>query len=1139
MKLSLAGRWIPCSYSTNHLDLTQTILMTEAQESQSVPENEDEKSAAASEGPLPEGEAEPQPEPWTPERVIEWNAYYDLYVTAATLLLAFIVSCNYVSDSSIFTHLRAGQLINSRTSPLLADEFSYTEASHTWVDLSWLFQWSHSALYNFVYGLVPTDPNDPTANRERADQIAIGALGVVDALTRLLAAWMLLKIRHRGPGLWWSAICVTAALGVIFHPLFGVTMGGIAQISDMSPGTGGQFFLALELLLLFRAFGQGRSRALWALIPLFILWTNWDISFLTGLLVLAATAVGRWLDGGTTDWLISANSESSTPSQSAKAEELEAAPRQAPSASKAFLILGLCAAACLVNPWTYQSYLAAVRPIMQLFQPNSGIQILFRNAGLQQRLGDSWYLLPVFYLVMVALGIASFWLNAARFSWLRFLPFAAVSILWGTLMRYSADFAIVFAAVMALNGQEWYQARFGAEGRLGRMWTIWSTGGRLVTLTLIFLTIAKDITGYHNSLLGNRFGLGYEIDNFPFEAAEFLDRTNEIKGNVLDTSAAQGDLLVWKSFPKRKVYLDSRSGLYPYLLVEEWKKIRKALSEDDVATWKPLLDQYKISTIMIEPIDSPLTYSRLFQSPNWIPFYDDGRIVMLGRSDADPTEVAFFKANRLEPDRVYHVTRPLPASAGPPGQTTWIDSIFQNRTYNRPQMRNESARRWLEMGAVPGQPVLPDPAQCLLAVQDARLALTRSPDDWMAFRRLNEAYRLLMLQETAMLAGIPITPENRTRIGTLTPNPERLMNRFRQRVTALNFAIQTTPPPQSEIDRRELFDLNMQLFQLFAAVNFRDMARDRLRAALDLSQADTFLTPESRAQLTEQLNQLDEMIKQVQDRLDDQQIEAQAGPDQLAMFARQQGAIGEAIKKLAEAERNGVSPMIVKPQLIDLYCSTGQVDKALDLLGVGSVEDPSLGTEPGAAAFRQGLVYMLLGNYLSTDTLWRERSIPRVRFNRTSQLLSAGQLAARGNALLATNSFLTFPATLEQQATWEFELAQCQLEGGLPDIAAEHFTKALTLDPNLPTRPIAVYYLQKMGKAVPPGRDATGAPKPATAGSSGTPTGVAPMPSTPAAPSVPVKPTETPEPAKTKPAPESAKSPDQGKANTKAVPAKP
>ena len=70
-----------------------------------------------------------------------------------------------------------------------------------------------------------------------------------------------------------------------------------------------------------------------------------------------------------------------------------------------------------------------------------------------------------------------------------------VSILWGCLIRYSAEFALVFAAVIALNGQEWYQARFGTQGRLGTRWTLWSTGGRLVTLLLIFAVVGIDITG--------------------------------------------------------------------------------------------------------------------------------------------------------------------------------------------------------------------------------------------------------------------------------------------------------------------------------------------------------------------------------------------------------------------------------------------------------------------------------------------------------------------------------------------------------------------------------------------------------------------------------------------------------------------
>jgi tetratricopeptide (TPR) repeat protein len=158
----------------------------------------------------------------------------------------------------------------------------------------------------------------------------------------------------------------------------------------------------------------------------------------------------------------------------------------------------------------------------------------------------------------------------------------------------------------------------------------------------------------------------------------------------------------------------------------------------------------------------------------------------------------------------------------------------------------------------------------------------------------------------------------------------------------------------------------------------------------------------------------------------------------------------------------------VKPQLIDLYCNTGQPEKALDLLTVGQLDDPNLGSEPGAAAMRQGLVYYLLGNYFSASSLWQERSIPKVRFERSSRVLTAGRALLRGEAFGVINSFMSLPQSLNQQGAWEYSLALCQLEAGLPDLAATNFLKALELQPELNVRPIAVYYLEKMGKTVPP-----------------------------------------------------------------------
>jgi tetratricopeptide (TPR) repeat protein len=1113
--------------------------MTEPERSQPVPEDDSTTATATDVAPAAEGDAEPPPEPWTPERSLEMNAYYDVYVKWAALILVFMVSCNYVNDSHLWVHLKTGQFITDHAAPIAKDVFSYTEEGRPWVNVPWLFQVVQAAVYKLVYGLVPVNPVDTTANRASAENIGVASLVALAALLRLLTAWLLFKIRHPGPAAWWSAICIALALGVSIHPVFGFNMGGIAGPGIVAPVTWGLVLLAFEMWLLFRAFSTGRGAALWLLVPVFVLWANVDESFLIGLALLAASAVGAWLDGSRTAG-VAAAAPTSNDGDASGARSSEAL-RMPARASTALIVLACSAVACLVNPYTYRVYLAALSPFSHWFQPAGTIttvdQLSFFSRALGQQIGPDWYMLPAYYSVVVALGLASFVLNLRRFAWSRFLMFATMAVLWGLLMHLNAAFAVVLAAVVAPNGQEWYHDRFGTEGRIERRWNLWSTGGRLVTLTLIFLLMSKDITGWGNTQPEVQFGLGFNQDDFPFEAAEFLNNHNEIQGNVLNTSLRQGDVLIWKAARKRKVYVDGRPRLYPPELLEQWRKTRNAVRDDEVAQWKPLLDKYSISVVMIETGAAPMTYRRLMKSANWVPFYDDGRIVMFGRADAPKSELAFFNANRLDPElRAFRTTQPVVGAERPPNPTSWIDDIFQARTFSRPHTRTESARRWLEgLGSddAPSsgetQPI-PEPSRCFLAIREARIALARSPDDWIAFRRLKDAYRFLMVQEAAMLAGIPIIPENRDKIRAVPPtNIEHLMNRYQQRVTALNYAIQTTPAPRSAPARADLMGLNMELFQLYFSGNALDLARDRLKALLELSTPDDF-TPEMRAQLEKQRDQLIQQTKQAEDKLEDFTIERQAGPIEQANFALSQGGTGTAIAQLADAERSGISPAVVKPRLVDLYCNTGQPEKALELLAVGAIDDPNLGPEPGAGALRQGRVYFLLGNYLSAATLWQTRAIPRAREDRTRRILEAARAAIHGEAVQTTSELLSVPASLTQQATWEYDLAMCQLEAGTPEDAATHFKQALTLAPELPVRRIAAYYLTKMGKPVPeiPKRGAgvakaatppgSSAPKPETrpldAKSQPAPT----KPSAPASTAPPPGGPRPAEPAKAKPA---------------------
>jgi tetratricopeptide (TPR) repeat protein len=1035
--------------------------------------NADDKSesAAVDQEAGVAGESQPPPLPWTPERVSEWNAYYDIYVMLAVLLLTFVASTVKVDERNpvLWTHLRAGELMAQQVSPVLADSFSYTETGARWINVPWLFQWSHAAIYKMARDLVPTDSRDPTVNQASADQIPIQALVALAALARLITAWILLKIRRPGPGLWWSALCVALALGVIVGP-FGVLPGGIAGPGLVTPSTWGLLLLSIEMLLLHRAYNEGRSRALYALAPVFLVWANLDETFFLGLVILAAAVLGRILDGQSAEFLVGP-SEAPDP-EGVSPGKTTSTTRQPVSTTAGLVVLALSIAACLANPSTYRVFLAGASPILQLFGPESELirpgEISYFGKQIQKLYESDWHWFTVFYLVMVTLGLASFLLNARRFAWSRFLPFAVAATMWGGFMGFRQEYSVVFATVLTLNGQEWYHDRFGVRGRPGTGWTLWSTGGRLVTLGGLFFCVGVAITGWLKLPGQPRFGLTFEPGDFAFEAADYLALREDIQGNIFNTTAAQGDALIWKAFPARRTFYDGRSHVFSREMLEKQRVLRLALRDDQTEVWKPELDRYGITTVMIDSEGTSKTYERLTQSRNWIPFYDDGRVLMFGRADAPEPDLTAFKSNRLDPElRAYRVTQPIPSADRPPTPTSWIDGIFRNRLLGPAQPHIGAAARWLQGASLDdSQPGFPDPARCLLAIREARTALAKNPDDWFAYRLLDVAYRVLTLQETALLSGIPLTTSNRMRISQLVPNIDVLSTRFRQRVAALSYAIQTTPPPQTLEARRELFSLNHELFQLFAQAGYVDLARDRLQMALDQIQEGE-LTAEARAAYQQQLDGLTQRVKQIEESLFDLQTERQAGPIEKALYARNQGAPGLALSELEEADRGNMSPMVVKPQLVDLYCSTGQPDRALEMISMGINEDTTLGTEPGSSWVRQGHIYLLLGNYVSAASLWRERAIPRLRYERTLRALSAAQVLDRGELIPAINAKLTQPTLMNRQGVWEYELGQCLLESGSPEEAAEYFTRALKLVPDLVYRPIMAYYLTKMGKPVP------------------------------------------------------------------------
>ncbi len=1048
--------------------------------------------AEAAAEPVLDETTTPPPEPWTPRRVAEWNAYYDVYVAAFVLALAFLGSSNRIqgANSGLWSLLQTGRQISEAGSPIRVDASTLASQGLRWVNIPWLFEVIHYQVFKTVAAFAP--PPDPTAPLPvnpiaiRGEQFGAGALVALDALVRAATALVLLGLRRKGPGLWWTAFCVTAALGVtlspepveavrladggnqavrVVLPTIGIQLGGIAGTGSVSPETWGLLFLALELFLLHGALNLGKVGRLYALIPLFALWANMDEMFSYGLLILAAAAVGRVFDNR----------------RLARSKEVTV-----PSTRATLLVLVASFAATFLNPSHVYGVLSAFGILLKLFGPEVGPPSLLPNSifgGVFSKIYGAAFTrsFQAYYAVLVVIGLASFLLNRRRFSMSRFLMFVVASLIWGAALVYIGGFAAVFVLVLALNGQEWYHDTIGTEGRLGAGWAAWSTGGRLVTIGVISGAIFQATTGWGGQVGESRFGFGFDPDEFPFESADAV-AASPIEGNVLNTTLAQGDALAWRTSGKRKAYIDGKSHLYTPQVMTDFDNLRKAIRDDKVEVWRPILDQLKISAVMIQTAGAPVTYSRLMNSPNWASFYDDGAVVLFGRLDdsAISRDVAYFKGNRLEAQElVFKRPKQVAPWVGTPREVSEVvDSVFQNRLLNRTQPHVEAARHWLRPVTVPdGSSYLPDPAHCLLAIRELRNALSSKPDDHSAYRLLVEAYRLLLTQESALIAGIPLSQDNITRIAQVNLQMRVLSMRTRQLLTSLNFSVQTLPPGKTVEDRQERANLNFNLSQLDIQNGFYDLARERLLA---IEGRPGELSEEFFKNQTRLLGELNGRIEQIQAQINELAVQRRASPLDKADFARNSGAPGLAIRELAEAEQAGGNQPRIRSTLVDLYCETGQPDKALDVVSNLNIDDPSLSTGVGTATHRQGMIYFLLGNYTNALSLWTERSIAPLRTQRLMQAPMAAQAFLRGDPIAATRMYIELPQKVDQQAEWEFELGMAALEGGLPTaFVAEHLKTALELEPNLSVRPVIAYYLEQLGEPVPPPRPTTRSTTPA------------------------------------------------------------
>jgi hypothetical protein len=422
---------------------------------------------------------------------------------------------------------------------------------------------------------------------------------------------------------WFAWEWLTDVLYAILHGKYG--LGGVAAISGIAIcasatvllrhmlSLGSNSFVALTLTLFFIGAGTMhfharphiftmlflaiftsvvvrdrliQSRWLWALIPFVALWTNMHGGFLAAVgyagLITAGTVVQCFFERER-DWRLPAR--------------------------YALLTAG-CAAASLVNPYGIRlhrhvgEYLQSdfIRNIVQEFQSPQ-----FRSES------------ALHYELVLVSGLLFAGLLLSR----RCFPEAFVVIYFAHMSLMSARhvplYAIVAGPIVAVEltrlWAEWIGSRprksfaglidqitidFGAG--FSRL-TIWSPAG---LIAILLLTPAQ------------KWPTDFE-HNFPTKmVAKYGD---EIAASRVFSTDQWGDYLIYRLYPRQRVFVDGRSDFYGEKLGKDYL----ALMNSD-HRWASILDRYGFNLILI-PVKWPLS-SVLKLSPNWSVVADDGYAVM-------------------------------------------------------------------------------------------------------------------------------------------------------------------------------------------------------------------------------------------------------------------------------------------------------------------------------------------------------------------------------------------------------------------------------------------------------------------------------------------------------------------------------
>ncbi|MCC7175585.1 MAG: hypothetical protein IT159_10345 [Bryobacterales bacterium] len=511
-----------------------------------------------------------------------------------------------LGDGDTGWHIRAGEWILQHGRVPSTDPFSFTKSGEPWYAWEWL--WDVGAAWLHQHG---------------------GMAGVVVASMLLLSltyALLFRQVRAECPN-------VLIAFGVTFAATAGSTVHWLAR-----PHLFTLLFVVIFCGVLESA-RRGRVRLLLFLPPLMVIWTNLHGGFFVGILL-----VGCYAAGELALWLVDERPEDR---------------RLALQRSRPFLWTGLASAAVtLINPYFHKLHVHMWKFLTGDFHLRYISE--YQSTQFQNALAR-WYE-PLILLGVAAAAWSLYqkrfahafllagWLHLALFS-VRNLPIyllVAAPLVAG--MLYDLTGALADAPLAAwvrrgIRGFQNFAREFGENDRLPRVHAVSAIG---------FLALAA---GFYMPDPPSAFRAEYDAKKYPASALQAL-QTADASGNIF-TDDEWGDYLIYRLYPRTRVFVDGRFDLYGEKFTETYLDLLNAKYG-----WERTLAGYGVNTVLLR-INTPLT-AALKESSRWRTVYDDG-IAIVFRNEAAAAGRAVTAAERTSSQSA-EGGNAIPAPPAPSGE---------------------------------------------------------------------------------------------------------------------------------------------------------------------------------------------------------------------------------------------------------------------------------------------------------------------------------------------------------------------------------------------------------------------------------------------------------------------------------------